>query len=356
MQTPSSLPPSLSRLVFLALLLGACSGASSTELFERGAGGAAPSASPSASPTDTPSPGMTDDDAAAQTPDGGKKDATSPTPPAQPKNPMAGAGAVTKVAVGYGSLEGPVWRSASSSLFFSDLDGNSIERFAPPATFSTYRFPSGGSNGLAVDAQGQLVVCEGKNRRVTRTPSNGGAPEIIAAEWQGAKLNAPNDVIVRSDGTVYFTDPDYSVQGARELEFNGVYRVGPNKVMALVADDLAKPNGIALSPSGATLYVTDEASGFIRAYDVASDGATSNPRKFAEASHPDGMAVDDAGNVYVAVETGIAIFAPDGSSWGTLPVPQQPANVAFGGSTGKTLFITALDTLYAVDLEVAGPP
>ncbi len=162
MQTPSALRPSLSRLWFLALLLAACSGASSTELFERSAGGAAPSASPSASPTDTPSPDMADDDAAAQTPDGGKKDATSPTPPAQPKNPMAGAGAVTKVAVGYGSLEGPVWRSASSSLFFSDLDGNSIERFAPPATFSTYRFPSGGSNGLAVDAQGQLVVCEGK--------------------------------------------------------------------------------------------------------------------------------------------------------------------------------------------------
>ncbi len=199
------------------------------------------------------------------------------------------------------------------------------------------------------------MACEGKNRRVTRTTATG-TVEIIASEWQGARLNAPNDAIVRADGTIFFTDPDYSIQGSRELSFNGVYRVAPDRTMTLVADDLDKPNGVALSPDGATLYVSDEAAGFLRAYDVAADGSTSNPRKWAEASHPDGVAVDDAGNVFVAALGGIAVFAPDGSSWGTVDVPKQPANLAFGGANRKTLFITALDTLYSLELEVAGPP
>lgn len=296
-------------------------------------------------------------DGAPTTNEGGVLDASSDAPGSETSypDPIAGVGNVTMVKSGYGFTEGPLWRAATQDLLFSDINGDTIERFAPPSTFDTFRDPSGKSNGLAFDAQGLLVACEGGNRRVSRTLGSGTVEKVMDL-WQGKKLNAPNDVIVRSDGTIYFTDPDYSVNGTKELTFNGVYRVEPNGTPHLVADDLSKPNGITLAPGHAVLYVADEAGGFIRRYDVAADGATINPSKLTDVSHPDGITVDDAGNVYAAAEGGIDVFRADGSKVGSLPVPKRPTNCAFGGNDRKTLFITAQDTLYRVTLNVPGPP
>lgn len=348
------------RVLVFGALLAACSGSAESELF----GASGPQASPNGETPERAGPDAEEDpsspDGGAGKRDGGSRDAqpgkdgaTEPEPPAA-KNPFDGIGTLVKLGSGYGALEGPLWRPNTSSLLFSDLSGNAIERFAPPGTFTTYRYPSGGSNGLAVDAQGQLVVCERNNRRVTRTLSSG-TVQVIADEYQGAYFNAPNDAVVRSDGTVYFTDPDYSINGYKELTFNGVFRVAPDGTVSLVTDDLAKPNGIALSPNEKTLYVTDEKTGFIRAYDVAQDGSTSAPRKFADATNPDGIAVDDDGNLYTATIDGVVVFKPDGTSWGTIAVPKQPANCAFGGANRKTLFITAADTLYQIEMTIPGP-
>lgn len=270
-------------------------------------------------------------------------------------DPLAGSPTVTKVNDGYAFTEGPLWRAATQDLLFSDIGNDKIERFAPPSTFATFRDPSGRSNGLAFDNAGLLIACEGGNRRVTRTLAAGGV-EVVAERWDSKKLNAPNDVIVRSDGNLYFTDPDYSVDGVKELTFNGVFRVSASGTMSLVADDLAKPNGIALSPDQNTLYVADEGGGFIRTYAVAADGSTSSPQKLADVAHPDGFTVDDAGNLYVAGETAIVVLRPDGTVRGSLPVEKRPTNCAFGGPDRKTLFITAQDSLYKVELGVPGPP
>jgi gluconolactonase len=343
------------RFFVASALVAACSGSNKGDLF-----GPNPAAADNAAAPSDEEPSATDHtadtDAGTAAKDGSSKhdSSTPPPPPAPAKNPLDDATELTEVKSGYGSLEGPIWRASAKALLFSDLQMDSIQRFAPPSTFATFRYPSGGSNGLALDPQGQLVVCEGKNRKVTRTTTMG--TETIASEYQGMQLNAPNDVVVRSDGTVYFTDPDYSVYGTKELSFDGVFRVETNGAIHLIADDMKKPNGIALSPDEKTLYVTDESAGFIRAYDVATDGSTSNARKFVEASHPDGIAVDDDGNLYVAALTGVIVFQPDGSSWGTVTVPHQPANVAFGGAARKTLFITALDTLYQLEVGIPGPP
>lgn len=289
--------------------------------------------------------------------DGGAAESSTDAPGADVSypDPIAGVSAVTMVKNGYGFTEGPLWRATTQDLIFSDINGDTIERFVPPSTFDTFRDPSGKSNGLAFDTQGRLIACEGGNRRVSRTLGNGTIETVMDA-WQGKKLSSPNDVIVRSDGTIYFTDPDYSVNGTKELTFNGVYRVDSGGTAHLVADDLSKPNGIALAPGQDVLYVADEAAGFIRRYAVAADGSTSNPTKLTDVSHPDGITVDDAGNVYAAAQGGIDVFRADGSKVGSLPVPKRPTNCAFGGTDRKTLFITAQDTLYRVVLNVPGPP
>lgn len=301
----------------------------------------------------TPSPA----DPGAPPSPGGTTPTTSPPPSTSgPADPIAGIGSVTEVETGFAYLEGPVWRADDATLLFSDIPNDAIVKLDSMANvFSTFRAPSGKSNGLAIDAKGRIYACEGAARRVTRTLANG-SREVLADNYQGDALNAPNDLIVRSDGTVYFTDPDYSIAGAKELSFQGLYRVDPNGDLSLVADDMDKPNGIALSPDEATLYVSDEAAGFLRAYDVGPNGAATNPRKIAEVPHADGFAMDDDGNLYVASSNGIVVLKSDGTLRGTIPVPKQPANCTFGGPARKTLFITAQGTLYKIELNVAGKP
>lgn len=338
----------MNRCLFVALALAAaCGGTKESPRIEPEPSAAAEPEAAANDPSPTPP-------APATVPPKGAPDASTPPTPAA-FDPIANIGPVTKLKSGFSYVEGPTWRASTNELLFSDIPNSAIVRFEEPATFTTFRAPSGRANGLAVDKQGRLIACEGLNRRVTRTQSNG-TIEVLADSYSGYVLNAPNDAIAHSDGSVYFTDPDYSIAGYKELSFNGVYRIAPDKTISLVADDLAKPNGIALSPDENVLYVTDESAGFLRAYDVAGNGSTSKPRKFAEVPNADGIAVDDFGNVYVSSTDSIVVLAPNGSSIGAIPVPQHPANCTFGGPTRSTLYITAGDSIYSVNLNVAGLP
>jgi len=221
-----------------------------------------------------------------------------------------------------------------------------------------WRSNSGGTNGNGLAPNGDIVMCEGGARRVSRSPADGTpAPVLVASEYQGMQLNSPNDVIIRSDGTMYFTDPTYGLGGGtQEIPFQGVFRVTTSGDVELVDDTFEQPNGIALSPDETVLYVSDSEAGGLYAYDVATDGSTGPRQLLIDASPSDGMAIDDAGNLYLTTGAGVEVYRADGSPWGTLAVDEGPANCTFGGPDRRTLFITARTGLYRAELNVPGKP
>lgn len=251
------------------------------------------------------------------------------------------------VAEGFKFTEGPVWMSAGE-WWFSDVQQDTIYK----ADNSVARKPSNNSNGLALDPDGRLVVCESAMRRVVRIEADG-STTVIADAYDGKKLGTTNDVVVRSDGTIFFTDPKPMGKDATpELDFSGVYAVADGAI-TLLADDIAYPNGIVLSPDAKTLYVSDTRGGAVWAFDL--DGVSaSNKRKFAEVRIPDGMAVDTKGNVWCTSSSGVIVFDPDGTELTRIKIPQWPANCAFGGANGKTLLVTARTRVYALKCTVSG--
>ncbi len=273
-------------------------------------------------------------------------------------DPLLGIGAVTTVGTGYMFTEGPQWRAATADLVFSDIPAATIYRWTGSGAPTVFRAASGNSNGLTLDPAGTLVACEHGARRVAR--GDGATPTTIVDRFEGLRLNSPNDAVVRSDGTIYFTDPPYGIQdNQRELTFMGVFRVAPGgAVTAERRGALSeRPNGIALSPAASLLYVSDSEASMVRVFDVAAGGGLSGARTFVTTpTGPDGMAVDAAGNLYVSTSAGVAVFAPDGQRWGTIAVPQQPSNVGFGGAGDRTLFITARTGVYQVTLVGPGLP
>ncbi|MBI4558035.1 MAG: SMP-30/gluconolactonase/LRE family protein [Candidatus Hydrogenedentes bacterium] len=259
------------------------------------------------------------------------------------------SGAVELVADGFLFTEGPVWLKAGV-LVFSDIPADAIYR----ADKSVYRKPSGKSNGLTMDNEGRLIACEHWNRRVTREEPDG-TVTVLAERYEGKRLNSPNDVVVRSDGAVFFTDPPYGLEGRpAELDFAGVYLLRPDGTLRLLIADFVKPNGLALSPDEKTLYIADTDGGHIRAFMVASDGTISDGRLFCNLPRPDGMKVDVAGNVWCTAEDGVRVMQPDGSLLTTVRCPQAPANCAFGDQDFKTLYVTARTAVYRVRTTVAG--
>jgi gluconolactonase len=263
-----------------------------------------------------------------------------------------------RVATGLQFTEGPVWHP-EGYLLFSDIPANTIHRLEPDGALSVWRQPSGNSNGLTFDRQGRLVACEHGNRQVSVTAPDGN-PQPLATHYQGQRLNSPNDVVVRSDGSVYFTDPPYGIQEAqRELPFNGVFRIAPDGALHLLADDFGRPNGLAFAPDESVLYVDDSERRQIRAFDVAADGGLANGRLWADmaspdAGSPDGMKVDSLGNVYCTGPGGLWVFTPEAHCLGVLKGPEQPANLAFGGPDLRTLYITARTSLYTLRTRVPG--
>jgi sugar lactone lactonase YvrE len=269
---------------------------------------------------------------------------------------------IDRVAGGFSFTEGPVWRG--DHLLFSDIPRNRIIRLrllqeGPEVT--TFRSPSGNPNGQTLDRLGRLLTCEHSGRRVVRTEIDG-TITVLAEFYQNKRLNSPNDIVVRSDGSVYFTDPHFGLglpPRWKELSFNGVYRISPHGELVLLADDFDMPNGLAFSPDESILYVNDSFRGHIRAFDVANDGSISNGRLFAELKGnepggPDGMKVDREGNVYCTGPGGIWVTNPAGKHLGRIFMPEGPANFNWGDSDWKTLYITAKTSVYRLGLLIAG--
>jgi gluconolactonase len=257
--------------------------------------------------------------------------------------------------------EGPVWHP-DGYLLFSDIPANTIYRLTEAEGLTPWRRPSGHSNGLTFDPQGRLVACEHGNRRVSRTEADESLT-ALATHYGGKRLHSPNDVVVRGDGSVYFTDPPYGVQPEeRELDFNGVYRIPPDGGdLELLVDDFERPNGLAFSPDESTLYIDDTWRRHIRAFHVADDGSISDGRIFAEMPSdmeggPDGMKVDVEGNIYSTGPGGLWVYQPNGDLVGIIVGPQRPANLAFGGPHWKTLYLTARTSIYKLTTKVAGLP
>lgn len=270
-------------------------------------------------------------------------------------DPLLGVGVVELVQGGFQFTEGPQWRDTEADLLFSDVAGNTTFRYAPGGGAATvFRMPSANANGLALDPAGKVLAAEHGSRSITR------AATPIAAMFEGARLNSPNDVIAATDGTIYFTDPPYGIQPAQqELTFNGVFRIATDGT--LTAEQRgplsARPNGVGLSPDGTTLYVADTADGNLYRFPIGAGGALGTRAVAAATSgSPDGLAVDSGGNVFVATGTGVEVFAPSRTRWGVIAVPQQPANCAFGDADHRTLYITARTALYRVRLAHPGLP
>jgi gluconolactonase len=267
--------------------------------------------------------------------------------------------------------EGPVYFADVRALIFSDIPNNRMLRWdEETGQVATFRAPSHYSNGNTRDRQGRLITCEHETRRVTRTEWDGSIT-VIADRYQGKRLNAPNDVVVRSDDTIWFTDPTYGISaeyegGKAESEIGScnVYRFDPRDgSLRVVADDFSRPNGLAFSPDERTLYIAD--SGFwpdptkphhIRRFDVGADGRLGDGRVVREVSPgiPDGFRVDVDGNIWTSSGSGVQCITPDGDLIGQIPVPEKVANVAFGGPKRNRLFICGHTSLYAIFVNTSG--
>jgi sugar lactone lactonase YvrE len=269
-----------------------------------------------------------------------------------------------RVATGFSFTEGPVWRG--DELLFSDIPNSRTVRYRPlpeGPEITTFRHPTGNANGLTLDRQSNLIACEHTTRQVSRVDAQGNV-QTLADNFEGKRLNSPNDVVVRSDGTIFFTDPPYGLRNqseGKELPHNGVYRLDTDGKLHLLVDDFERPNGLAFSPDEKTLYVDDSFKWHIRAFDVAADGSLSNGRvlcelkpKADERGVPDGMKVDCEGNIYCTGPGGIWIFGETGRLLGRIVMPEVTANLAFGGADRQTLFLTGSTSLYRLRVSVPG--
>ena len=266
--------------------------------------------------------------------------------------------AVRQICKGLKFTEGPVWMKSEKCLLFSDIPADTIHRWSEADGMTVFRKPSHSSNGNAVDNQGRLVTCEHGSRTVTRTDKDGKVV-TLAATYKGGKLNSPNDLAVKSDGTIWFTDPPYGL-GRRKSEQKGnyVYRLDEGAAEPVaVATDFDRPNGICFSPDEKYLYIADSGRGHhVRRFSVLKNNTLGAGKVFAVISPgvPDGMRIDAAGRLYSTAGDGVQVFNPAGKLIGKILTPKSAANCCFGGPGGKTLFITARDAVHAVRLAVAG--
>ncbi len=261
---------------------------------------------------------------------------------------------IERAAAGLAFTEGPVW-SRENYLIFSDIPNDKLMKLIPGEGKAAVRENSNGATGNTFDAQGRLYTCESRTRRVVRQDKKGRV-EILAERWEGKRFNAPNDIVVRHDGEIYFTDPAFGYQqDTRELDFYGVFHIGRKGELAIVAKPKGRPNGIALSPNGRILYVTNSDEHNIRAYDLDKNGEPSNERIVIAGIEgvPDGMRVDEKGNLYVAA-SGIAIYTPEGKLLANLPMGETPSNCAFGDPDFQALYITARRSVYRIRMPIKG--
>lgn len=267
---------------------------------------------------------------------------------------------IKKVATGFKFTEGPVWIPESQKLLFSDIFGNKIYQLNRRNKVTIFRENSHNSNGLTLDQQGRLIACEHGTRRLTRTEKDGSIT-VLADQFAGKKLNSPNDVVVRSDGLIYFTDPPYGIKSEiQEQPCQGVYCYNPqNQSLTLVADDFDRPNGLAFSLDETLLYIDDSSRHHLRVFDVNLDGTLKNGRILSELKLdrqgcPDGMKIDSQGNIYCTGAGGIWVFDRFATHLGIIVIPEIPANLAWGDDDLKGLYITACTSIYKLRVKVAG--
>lgn len=280
---------------------------------------------------------------------------------------------IERVAGGLTFTEGPVWRG--DALLFSDIPNNRIVRWRRlPEGPELTTFATGPSNGLTLDRQGRVLAAEHGGRRVARVADNG-ERTLLVDRFEGKRLNSPNDIVVKSDGTIYFTDPPYAVNTVapgiarpagwwtapipgKEQPCNGVYRLAIDGKLKLVADDFALPNGLAFSPDESILYINDSARQHIRAFDVGADGRLSKSRVLLDMASqdpgvPDGMKVDLQGNVFCTGAGGVWVCRADGTLLGRVLLPELPANLGWG-EDGSVLFMTARTSVYRIKTKTRG--
>jgi gluconolactonase len=264
-----------------------------------------------------------------------------------------------RLATGFVFTEGPLWHP-DGFYYFVDVRASMLYRITPGRPHEVVREKTGGGNGTTFDLQGRLILCEGDNRRVTRRAADDRF-EVLVDRFEGKRLNRPNDVVCKSDGSIYFTDPGLRVPLAeREVEHAGVYRIAPDGAVSLVAD-FEYPNGLAFSPDERLLYVANTRwAQYIHVLELDGDGRVLRRRIFADMSSdetdgvPDGMKVDVEGRVYCTGPGGTWVFAPDGTRLGVIRTPEVPANLAFGGPDLRTLFFTARTSVYTLRAKVPG--
>lgn len=283
------------------------------------------------------------------------------------------------LADGFKWAEGPIWIADGGYVLFSDIPRNSIMKWHPTDGLSLFMKPSGytgvvdygaepGSNGLTLDRKGRLIACEHGDRRVSRLEKDGGKKTLVDS-YQGKRLNSPNDVVVKSNGDFYFTDPPYGLpdrqnDSRHKLDFCGVYRLSLDGRLTLLTKEMTFPNGLAFSPDESTLYVaqSDPDQAIWRAFEVGSDGTLGKSRVFFDATAagkagklglPDGLKVDAQGNLFATGPGGVLVFAPDGTHLGTIDTEQATANCNWGGD-GSTLYITADKFLMRIETTTKG--
>ena len=270
-----------------------------------------------------------------------------------------------RVLTGNEFLEGPAWHSGRRELVFSDIIGDAMYCWRPGSSPRVLRRPSHMANGNTWDREGRLLSCEHATSRVSRCTDDG-RYEVLASHYQGRELNSPNDVVVRTDGSIYFTDPNsgrsekYGVLRAQELEFQGVYRLEPQTFeLTLLVDDFSKPNGLCFSLDESILFINDTDRQHIRAFDVMPDGSIANGRTWADTGGElpgvaDGMKLDSTGHLYCCGSGGIHVFDRDGTRLGIIATPEVAANFAWGGDDLTDLYITATISLYRIRTKVPG--
>jgi gluconolactonase len=269
------------------------------------------------------------------------------------QSPVPADAKVEELTTGIKWAEGPLWKDGR--LLFSDVGGNVMYQWSPTDKKTTpYMQPSETSNGLTLDKQSNLVFCQSGLRRIARQDAKGKITSV-AESFNGKKFNAPNDIVVKSDGSIFFTDPDYGLKSKSEIGFKGIYRVSTSGVVQLIDSTFDEPNGICFSPDEKKLYVDDTPKHTVCVWDVVDDSTSTNKRVFYIIPNDrdiDGMKVDTKGNLYVAGASGIWVISPDGLLVDKIGTPMHNTNLNWGDADGKTLYITGWFGVFRIRLEV----
>lgn len=270
-----------------------------------------------------------------------------------------------QLATGFIFTEGAMWNAKTNELVFSDMPGDIVRKWSESDGVTTFRQPSDKQNGHYFDLEGRLLSCSHAASNLTREESDGSIT-VLASHYNGKELNSPNDVIVKSDGAIYFSDPTYGRMDVfgllreQDLDFQGVYRLDPvTGNLSLLASDFGQPNGLTFSLDEKQLFINDTDHGHIRVFDVANDGTISGGEIWATPEGPgeggcDGMKLDSEGNIYCTGPGGIHVYAPDATALGVIQVPEVTANFTWGGDDLKTLYMTASTSLYSTRVNVPG--